>query len=304
MLQANTEQNVGAFEDAGPSNRPAKANKANKANKTNRYLLTKGLGLLVPATLVLLWSVASARQWAPPQILPPPASVVDTLLEQVRSGDLFLNLGISLGRVAAGFAVGGALGLVLGIAMGLSRTIEDYLHPMFKAVSQVPVLGWLPLAMMMLGIGEALKVAIIAHASLVPVALNALKGIRGVSRNYVEVAQVFQFSRRQLLAKVVFPASVPSLFVGIRYGITQAWLSLVTVELLASSEGLGFMIVWGRQLFQLDLVLSAIIVVGAVGLLIDKSLELVESRLLRWRPRVNFEAQAAGALPVGEGSES
>jgi sulfonate transport system permease protein len=289
-MLANTEQNLGAFNEASPSNRPARTSRPR-----NGYLLAKGLGLLLPATLLLLWSVASAKQWAPPQILPAPASVVDTLLEQVRSGDLFVNLGISLGRVIAGFAVGGAIGLVLGIAMGLSRTIEDYLHPMFKAVSQVPVLGWLPLAMMVLGIGESLKVAIIAHASLVPVALNALKGIRGVSRNYVEVAQVFQFSRRQLLTKVVLPAAVPSLFVGIRYGITQAWLSLVTVELLASSEGLGFMIVWGRQLFQLDLVLSAIIVVGAVGLLIDKSLELVESRLLRWRPRVNFEAPAAVA---------
>jgi sulfonate transport system permease protein len=290
MLQANTEQNLGAFEKAGPSNRPARTSRPR-----NGYLLAKGLGLLLPATLLLLWSVASAKQWAPPQILPSPASVVDTLLEQVRSGDLFVNLGISLGRVIAGFAVGGAIGLALGIAMGLSRTIEDYLHPMFKAVSQVPVLGWLPLAMMVLGIGESLKVAIIAHASLVPVALNALKGIRGVSRNYVEVAQVFQFNRRQLLSRVVLPAAVPSFFVGIRYGITQAWLSLVTVELLASSEGLGFMIVWGRQLFQLDLVLSAIIVIGAVGLLIDKSLELVESRLLRWRPRVNFDAQAAVA---------
>jgi sulfonate transport system permease protein len=295
MLQVNTEQNLGAFESAGPSNGPARSGRPRSS-----LLLTKGLGLLLPASLLLLWSVASAKQWAPPQILPAPATVVDTLAEQLRSGDLFLNLGISLGRVIAGFAVGGALGLVLGIAMGLSRTVEDYLHPLFKAVSQVPVLGWLPLAMMMLGIGESLKVAIIAHASLVPVALNALKGIRGVSRNYIEVAQVFKFSRRQLLTKVVLPAAVPSIFVGIRYGITQAWLSLVTVELLASSEGLGFMIVWGRQLFQLDLVLSAILVVGAVGLVIDKSLELLESRLLRWRPRANLAGDVALTAAGGE----
>jgi sulfonate transport system permease protein len=110
-----------------------------------------------------------------------------------------------------------------------------------------------------------------------------------VPRNYVEVARVFQFSHRQLLRKVILPAAVPSIFVGIRYGITQAWLSLVTVELLASSEGLGFMIVWGRQLFQLDLVLSAIVVVGTVGLLIDKTLALLESRLLRWRPTATFD---------------
>jgi sulfonate transport system permease protein len=90
----------------------------------------------------------------------------------------------------------------------------------------------------------------------------------------------------------VFPASVPAVFVGIRYGLTQAWLSLVTVELLASSEGLGFLIVWGRQLFQLDLVLAAIIVVGVVGLLLDKGLERLEARLLRWRPTATWAGQA------------
>jgi sulfonate transport system permease protein len=242
------------------------------------------LGWILPALLLLLWNVAAAREWAPSQILPAPKAVGETLLEQIRSGDLFTNAGISLARVGAGFALGSAIGLVLGVAMGLSRRIEEYLYPMFKAVSQVPVLGWLPLAMMVLGIGEGLKIVIIAHASLVPVALNTLKGIRGVPKSYLDVARVFQFSHTQLLCKVVLPAAVPSIFVGIRYGLTAAWLSLVTVELLASSEGLGFLIVWGRQLFQLDLVLASILVVGAVGVLLDKGLALAEARLLHGRP--------------------
>jgi len=249
-----------------------------------RNLLRPALGWLVPVLTLAVWSVAARREWVPPQILPAPGAVWQTLLEQVRSGDLFLNFGISLGRVAVGFALGCLIGVALGVAMGLSRRVEDYLAPTFNAISQVPVLGWLPLAMMVLGIGESLKFVIIAHASLVPVAINTLKGIRSVPRNYIEVAEAFQFKKSQLLRRVVFPATVPAIFVGLRYGLTQAWLSLVTVELLASSEGLGFMIVWGRQLFQLDLVLSAIIVVGVVGLLLDRGLARVEKRLLRWRP--------------------
>lgn len=242
------------------------------------------IGWVLPAVLVVVWGIAAKRELIPPQILPPPATVLQTLLEQVQSGDLFKNFAISLGRVAGGFALGGLLGVGVGVAMGLSRRVEQYLFPLFNAISQVPVLGWLPLAMMVLGIGEAVKVVIIAHASLVPIALNTLKGIRNVPRAYIDVAKSFEFSRAQLLRKVIFPASVPSVFVGIRYGLTQAWLSLVTVELLASSEGLGFMIVWGRQLFQLDLVLAAIIVVGVVGLCLDKGLERLEASLLRWRP--------------------
>jgi sulfonate transport system permease protein len=252
--------------------------------KYPRKLLTSAIGWVVPVLVLALWSIASRREWVAPQILPAPGTVWQTLFEQLRSGDLFLNFGISLGRVVVGFSLGCTIGVALGVSMGLSRRVEDYLSPAFNAISQVPVLGWLPLAMMVLGIGESLKFVIIAHASLVPVAINTLKGIRSVPRNYIEVAKAFQFSNRQLLRKVVFPATVPSIFVGLRYGLTQAWLSLVTVELLASSEGLGFMIVWGRQLFQLDLVLAAILVVGVVGLLLDRGLGRLEKRLLRWQP--------------------
>lgn len=251
------------------------------------------IGWIVPSILLVAWAVASKREWVAPQILPAPAAVAQTLLDQVKSGELFVNFAISLGRVAGGFVLGGLLGVALGVSMGLSRRVEQYLYPLFNAISQVPVLGWLPLAMMVLGIGESLKVVIIAHAALVPIAINTLKGIRNVPAAYLDVARTFKFSKRQLLRKVVFPASVPSVFVGIRYGLTQAWLSLVTVELLASSEGLGFLIVWGRQLFQLDLVLSAIIVVGVVGLALDKGLERLEARLLRWRPTGSFGSEQA-----------
>lgn len=249
---------------------------------------TPPLGLLLPAALLVLWTVSSLRGWIAPQILPSPVRVARTLAEQFSSGQLFENLGISLARVAGGFVIGSALGVAAGVAMGLSRRAEQYAYPLFKALSQVPVLGFLPLAMMVLGIGESLKLAIIAQATWVPVALNVREGIRNVPGNYLEVARVFEFSRRQLLRRVVLPATVPALFVGLRGGLTQAWLSLVTVELLASSEGLGFMIVWGRQLFQLDLVLSAILSVGVVGLALDRLLELTELKLLRWRPEVSF----------------
>jgi sulfonate transport system permease protein len=275
--------------------RPAHPGKASASTGKRVKARPSLIGWVVPALLLALWALASAKQWVAPQILPAPLAVAQTLLEQVKSGDLFVNFGISLGRVAGGFALGGLIGVGVGIAMGLSRRVEQYLFPLFNAVSQVPVLGWLPLAMMVLGIGESLKVVIIAHATLVPIAINTLKGIRNVPQAYVDVARTFEFSKRQLLRQVVLPASVPSVFVGIRYGLTQAWLSLVTVELLASSEGLGYLIVWGRQLFQLDLVLAAIIVVGVVGLLLDKGLENLEQRLLRWRPSGSFGAEQGQA---------
>ena len=160
-------------------------------------------------------------------------------------------------------------GLLLGVAMGLSPVFKDYVYPLFKAFSQVPVLGWLPLLMLLVGIDEALKIILISKAALVPIALNTYKGIENVPARYVEVARVLKFSRWQLLTRVIFPAALPPIWNGVRYGFTHAWLALVVVELLASSEGLGYMIVFGRQLFQLDVVTAAVVVVGAVGYVLD-----------------------------------
>lgn len=238
---------------------------------------------LVPLALLALWAVAAEAAWIPDQVLPAPAAVWKVLVESLQSGELWEHTRISLLRVAAGFGVGLVSGLLLGVAMGLSPLIKDYLFPFFKAFAQVPTLGWLPLLMLLVGIDEALKIILIAKAALVPVTLNTLKGIESVPTRYIEVARVLRFSRWQLLARVVFPAAAAPIWTGIRYGLTHAWLALVVVELLASSEGLGFMIVYGRQLFQLDVVLAAVVVVGAIGYLLDKLLAAAERRVLAWR---------------------
>src|SRR5450830_1889784 len=175
------------------------------------------------------------------------------------------------------------LALPFGVALGLSPVFKDYVYPLFKAFSQVPVLGWLPLLMLLVGIDEALKIILISKAALVPIALNTFKGIENVPARYVEVARVLKFSRWQLLWRVIFPAALPPIWNGVRYGFTHAWLALVVVELLASSEGLGYMIVFGRQLFQLDVVMAAVVVVGVVGYTLDQVLARIEVVLLGWR---------------------
>ena len=236
-----------------------------------------------PLAVLLVWYLAAEYEWLPPQILPPPSMVATTFVELVQTGELPDNLWISLWRVLAGFLAGGLGGLALGVLMGLSPTAKDYLYPTFRLIAQVPSIGWLPLLMMLVGIGEALKIILISKAAFVPIALNTYKGLQGVSTRFIEVARVYRFTRWQLLSKVVFPAALPQIWNGIRYGLTHAWLALVAVELLASSEGLGFMIVYGRQLYQLDVVLAAVVVVGAIGFALDKILAVTEQRLLRWR---------------------
>jgi len=135
--------------------------------------------------------------------------------------------------------------------------------------------------MLLLGIGEALKVVLVAKAVFTPITLSTSTGIRGVPQCYLELARALRFTRLQTLTRVIFPAALPQLFSGLRYGLTHAWLALVVVELLASYEGIGYLMIYSRQLFQLDVMVAIMLVIGAVGLLFDRLLALGESWLLR-----------------------
>lgn len=241
------------------------------------------LGLITPLAALVVWAAVDRLGWLPPQILPGPGQVWATLADMWGAGEIADHASISLWRVLQGFVVGAAAGLTLGLAMGLSPVLEDYVRPLFTAIAQVPALGLIPLLMLLVGIDEALKVIVIAKAALVPVTLNTLRGVRAIPPAYLEVARVFRFGRAQLLRKVLLPAALPPIFTGIRYGLTHAWLALVAVELLASSEGLGYLLVWGRQMFWLDTVLVAMAVIGVIGFLMDRTLAAIETRLQRWR---------------------
>jgi sulfonate transport system permease protein len=168
-------------------------------------------------------------------------------------------------------------------AMGLSHTVEDYAKPLFTAFAQVPTLGWIPFLMLLVGIGEPLKMLVIAKAAFVPVTLNTHGGIRAVPAQFREVGALYRFTRWQTLRKIVLPAAVPPIFTGFRYGLTHAWNALVAVELLASAEGLGYLLVWGRQMFWLDTMMAAMVIIGLVGFALDRIMAWAEARLQRWR---------------------
>jgi len=240
-------------------------------------------GLLPPLLLLAAWQHAVDERWLAEQILPPPALVWQSLAELWDSGELASHLSISLSRFGWSLLIGGGVGLLLGSVMGISRSARAYLYPSFSLLSQFPVVGWIPLLIIVAGLGEALKISAISIAVVVPVVVNTDMGIANIPRALLEVAKVYRFNGLQVAGRVVLPAACASIFNGLRQGVMQAWLSLVFVELLASSEGIGYLMVWGRQLLQLDIVVVAMIVIGAVGLLLDRGLGLLESRLQGWR---------------------
>lgn len=241
------------------------------------------LGLILPALLFGLWWLTAERGWIAEQILPPPAFVWESFRSVAQSGELLEHVGFSAARVGWSLLLGGGAGLVLGFGMGLSSTLRAYLLPTFRALAQVPVLGWIPLLIIFVGIEEPLKVWAVSLAVVVPVTFTTLDGIANIQNSLLEVGRVYCFSPLQILRRIVLPATVPSLFTGLRQGVMQAWLTVIFVELLSSSEGLGFFMAYSRSLGQIDLVIVSMFAIGAVGILIEWALRLIESRLQTWR---------------------
>jgi len=269
------------------STAPAKPSQATEARVSRiRFggtIWRASQSLMFPLLIVLVWSAASAQGWVSPKILPSPATIAGTFWDLLAGGDIGTNLGISLVRVAKGFVIGGSLGLALGIAMGFSRTAEIWIGPLFRTISQIPSLVWIPLLMQLFGIDEMLKLVIMVKACLIPIAITSSEGIRSIPRHYLEVAQVLGLSRRARIVKIVLPGALPSIFSGLRQGLSYVWVSLVIVEMMVSAEGIGYLMSWGRLLFQLDVVIVCMILVGVIGFSLDFGLQRLEARCLRWR---------------------
>ncbi|PSH62096.1 hypothetical protein CU103_19800 [Phyllobacterium sophorae] len=145
------------------------------------------------------------------------------------------------------------------------------------------MLAWLPLLVLFVGIDEELKYVSIAWSTAIPVILATTRSIADVSPKLVELGRVLDFTPLQRVSTIVLPAALPSLFTGLREGLAAAWQSLVIVELFASFEGLGYLMTWGRQLFQLELVIVAMLVIAAIGLLLNASLQYLERFVQPWK---------------------
>jgi sulfonate transport system permease protein len=240
------------------------------------------LALLLPATIVVVWSIAVRLEIMRPQILPSPLAVVRAAGDLLAGGDLFAALGISLQRVILGLAAGSLLGIVIGIATGRSRTIDAYFGPAIRGVCQIPTIAWLPFFMIAFGIGEGLKLALIAKASFLPLFVNTSAAMRAAPERFHEVADVLELDRWQRLRLVVLPAALPLVASGFRMGLSNAWHVLIVAEMVAAAAGIGHVMAWSRTLFQLDAVFVTIVVIGVTGWAMDAIMRWIEGRLSPW----------------------
>lgn len=268
------------------STRPAKATVPGNGRRYARSLK----GLVLPAVILVVLECVVRIGWLPSYQMPAPSEVAHTLTD-LANGALWKHIGASLLRVLAGFFIGASLALVFAAWVGLSREAEAYLEPTFAGLRSIPSLAWVPLLLLWLGIGEVSKVVLIAIGAFFPVYLNGVAAIRGIDRKWVEVGQMYGFSRARLTRRILLPAALPGLFTGLRSAMSLSWMFLVAAELIAATKGLGYLLSDGRETSRPDIVLAAIIVLALLGKICDGVLAALERHFLSWRDTFNGQSR-------------
>lgn len=250
-------------------------------------------GLIVPVFILIAWQIIGTIGFVSETILPTPTAIFLSFVELIVTGELWGHMQISIWRAALGFIIGAGLGLLLGVIVGFSQKSEQVMDPSLQMLRTVPHLAVAPLFILWFGFGEVSKILLIAKGAFFPIYVNAFLGIRGVDAKLFDVARVLEFSRLKQITKLILPAALPNILLGIRLSLGVAWLGLVVAELMGSSEGIGYMIMDARQFSHTEIVFVGIIIFAVVGKITDSFVRYLEVKLLKWRENFNGEGKVS-----------
>ena len=246
--------------------------------------LHTALPWVVPIVVLLGWQAGSDLGWIDPDVLPAPVAVAHAGWQSLRSGELLRNVEISAWRAAVGFAIGGGIGFALGLLNGLSDLAERMTDSTLQMVRNIPHLALIPLVILWFGIGESAKIFLVALGVFFPIYVNTLHGVRSVDPHLIEMGRAYGMTRLTLIRRVVLPGALPSIFVGLRYGLGITWLTLIVAETIAASSGIGYMATNAREFMLVDVVVFAILIYAALGKLADSAVRVLERIRLAWNP--------------------
>lgn len=240
------------------------------------------LGVTVPFIILIAWWFVTANGLIPSSLLPTLQSVKSAFIEATQSGQLQSDLLISLKRVVQGFLMASVLGIFLGTVMGMSKTLCAMLLPLVTTIRQIPMIAWFPLIILWCGIGELSKVVVIVIAAFFPVLVNTLNGIQSTPDSYIEVADLYKLTRLERFTKLYMPHALPDILVGVKLGLGVSWMAVVAAELVAATSGIGFRMNDARSMMRSDKVIVCMILIGLVGVLMDKLVTVLFGLLTPW----------------------
>src|ERR1700674_461487 len=218
-------------------------------------------------------------------IFPTPLQVITGIWELAEDGSLWRDIGASLYRGGAGFLLAVLFAIPLGLWMGWVRGAYATLNPIFQMLRPISPIAWIPIAILWFGVGNVSPIFLIFISSVFPMVVQTTAGVHAIERRYLRAAENFGVSRYTLFKQVVIPAVLPQIIVGMRIGLGVAWLVVVAAEMIALHSGLGYLIIDSRNAGnRYDLVIASMIVIGLIGLMLDRAMRLLEGhKLVRWR---------------------
>lgn len=250
-----------------------------RASARLRHWLSR-YGLL--AAFLVFWQAASSSGWINPAVFPPIDAILSAMWRGVFGGALLDDIAISLQRSGLAFVAAVVVAIPLGLFMGQVRPIEQALDPILQLFRQTSALALYPVFILLLGLGEASKVFVIFWATLFPLLLNTISGVKEVDSKLIEMARVYGASRSTVFRRVVLPGAIPSIFVGLRLSATTALLLLIASEMIGANKGVGFQVMNAQYNFQIPLMFAAIFILAGLGLIANYALVFAQRRLCRW----------------------
>jgi sulfonate transport system permease protein len=249
------------------------------------YIPDRLLGWIIPVSVSLVWELLARMELLPPNWLPAPTVIGQTIYRLAVAGDLWKHAGITTARVAVGFLLGTSAGTLLGGLTGYLPVARKLLDPTLQALRSVPSIAWVPLFLLWLGIQETSKIALISVGAFFPVYLNLSVAMRHVDQKLLEVGRLYRLGSLQMVRRIILPAVLPEYIVGLRSGLGLAWMFVVAAELLGASSGIGYLMVDGEMTGRATVILASVILFAIFGKVTDWSMNAVGRKLLGHRAR-------------------
>jgi len=244
--------------------------------------LKGAVGWIIPIAVLVTWQILGDLKLIKTLIFPTPLMIWDSFLWLCQNGDLLDHINGTFFRTFLGFFIGGGLGLIIGLFVGLSKICEILLNSTVQMIRMIPHISVTFLFVLWLGIGDASKIMLIAKGSFFPLYIFTFLGIRNVDNKLFEVTKILGYSRLKVVTRLILPATIPQLVLGIRQSLGIAWGSLVVAEMMGSSNGLGYLMMDARAMSDTATVFVGIILFTIFAKLTDSIVLWIEKLLLRW----------------------
>ena len=245
------------------------------------------LAFVPPIIIVLAWFYATNYGNTPSAILPKISAVGQACIANIKSGQLLNDLKESLGSVLKGYLVAAIVGIVIGSLMGMFKTIKMILQPTITCIRSIPMIAWMPMIILWCGIGQISKVVLIVIAATFPILVNTQGGMEGTPDGLVEVARLYKLNGFEKFIRVYLPHALPQILVGLKLGLSVSWMAVVGAELIASTAGIGYRLSNARSMMQSDVLILCMIIVGLIGIFMDKILGVVFATFTPWEKAAN-----------------